>query len=585
MAVVEATTPKKSRAGPAGQPPVVAVASAFSSPSHPVEMLSPRRKQYVSKNGDRKLNNEGQVATSDQNKKEKDEAHARTRKEDGIIKEELDLDSTFRDVCDDSDSVEAVQEKLYDSRASQFSCSSCEEEEEMEREESVKIDGRERNNSTMVSPLRRAAEMLSKKKYKRQNKVSPLVSRNQIRVDYSKIEEDEEHSTEESSNEKCLAPRRIKKGPYNRISRSQMRIDNSKRKEDEESGNDKRFIPCNTKRGSYNQRRIRVTKRRQCPENTYVNDGLSSDEDNERYLFSLSNAKTTASLLDRLSEMEEEIYALQKDNQALRAKERNKKMILTAPLQIHSELFAEKSSAIELSVPQILCNGGYLCKIPFHRSGTQKRRWVQVLPAGGLKTDAYSHFIPSGFHSNGRAAPSTLSLLHRDHRRSSTRRGEELGGGEFVTMMAASPVTLIWFDPKYPIHSSPPREMEIRDIEAVLGGHKTMAFWQQAVHRGSGSLPAQSLCFSLIGKERTLDLHTETPEKARQWREALMFLVSEHQLQNEGNELEHKRRQSWDMNFKNKDEEEQFISGFHSARNARAPYSPIHKNDVYPKMN
>eukprot|EP01084_Bolivina_argentea_P213319 362320_1 len=126
--------------------------------------------------------------------------------------------------------------------------------------------------------------------------------------------------------------------------------------------------------------------------------------------------------------------------------------------------------------------------------------------------------------------------------------------------------------------------MAICDVEGVLGGHKTMAFWQQAIHRGSGALPAPSLCFSLIGKERTLDLHTKTSEQARQWREAFMFLASEHQLQNEENEVQHhKRRQSCDINCRNFKTDQQLFSGFHSARNARESYSSIHSNDDYPK--
>ncbi len=545
MPAAEGNTPKKSRAGPAGQPPVVAVASAFAGPSSPpVEMVSPRKRQFGNKKGTRQLNNKGHVETSHKAKKEKEEvreAHARTRKEEGIMKNDLDADSMFGSVCD-SDSV-TVDEQFYDSSTPQLSCSSCEEEEEIKREESVKIDESVRNNDPIeFSPLRRAAGMFKKKQYKRQNKVLPLFKQSQMQPNYSKIEEDD---VEDSS---------------------------------EDSSNDQKYVPYNMKRRSYNRRR-RTTRQYQCPDNnTYVNAGLSSDEDIKGQAYSSSVSKPTNTvILKRLAEMEKEIYALQKDNQTLRAKEMNNKMALPEPLQLYSEL-AEKSTVIELMVPQILCDGGYLWKIPFHRSGTPKRRWIQVLPAGGLKTGPSGHFIPSaGLHSNSNTP--TSSPLNCDHRRN-TRLGE------FITMMAASPVTIIWFDPKCPLHSSPPREMAICDVEAVLGGHKTMAFWQQAIHRGSGTLPAPSLCFSLIGKERTLDLHTETSEQARQWREAFMFLASEYQLQNEENEVQHhKRRQSWDTNRRNFKTDQQLFSGFHSARNARESYfSSIRSNDDYLKM-
>ncbi len=526
----EKTTPKKSRAGPAGQPPVVAVASAFAGPSSPVEMVSPRRRQFVSKRGRRQLNNEDQVAMSDKEEDEKEEAaaaaHARTRKEEGIVKKEMDADSMFEEICD-SDSIASVDE-FHESSMSQVSCNSS-EEEEMEREESVKVDGCVRNTI-----LQRAAGMLTKKQYKRQNKVSPLSKQRNMRRNFSKMKENEDDSSEESFKDKQFAPHSI----FTRF--------------------------CN--------QRKRTTRQYQHPENIYVDDGLSSDEDNEGY--ASRESQPNASLLERLVEMEEEIYALQKDNQALRANEKKNQMILPPPIRLHSEL-SGKSMSIELSVPQILCDGGYLWKIPFHRSGNPKRRWIQVLPAGGLKTGPNGLFSPSGIHSSS-SGKSTSSLLN-----SNSRRNSRLG--EFVTMMAASPVTLIWFDPRCSLHSSPPREMSICDIEAVLGGHKTMAFWQQGAHRGSEALPAPSLCFSLVGKERTLDLHSETPEKARQWREAFMFLVSEHQLQNEENEVRRKRGQSWDISHMSKRTESQYFSGFHSARNTRASYFPICNSDDYPK--
>eukprot|EP01084_Bolivina_argentea_P072111 130969_1 len=155
MPAAKGTTPKKSRAGPAGQPPVVAVASAFAGPSSPpVEMVSPRRRQFGNKKRTTKLNSKGHVEISDKEKKEKEEvtgAHARTRKEEGIMKNYSDADSMFGSVCD-SDSI-TVDEQFHDSSTSQLS-------------------------------LRRAAGTFKKMQCKRQNKVLPLFKQSQMQPNY-----------------------------------------------------------------------------------------------------------------------------------------------------------------------------------------------------------------------------------------------------------------------------------------------------------------------------------------------------------------------------------------------------------------
>ncbi len=531
MPATKVTTPKKSKAGPAGQPPVVAVASAFAgSSSPPVELVSPRRRKFRAKKCTREFNSSKghEEKTSNEGKSEKEEVietRARTRKEEEIMKNDLDHGTMSGSVYDSDSATD--DEKFHDSSTSLLSCSSCEEEEEMEREESIKIDGSSRKNGPIQpSPLRRAVGMFTKKHRKRHNKVSPLFKQSQMQPNYPKVEGG---AVEDSS---------------------------------EDSSNEKMYVQHNTKRRSYNRRR-RIT--------------LNPDEDITGQVHSHGISNTTNAFLSKmLAEMEKEINILQKDNQDLRAKEmnNNKMMALPEPLELHSDL-GKKLSAIELVVPRILCDGGYLWKIPFHRSGPPKRRWIQVLPAGGLETGPSGHFIPSsGLHSSH--TPNSSSLNCDDnHRRNSNL-------GEFVTMMAASPVTLIWFDPRCPFHSSPPREMAVCDIEAVLGGHKAMAFWQQTIHRGSGALPALSLCFSLVGKDRTLDLHTKTSAQARQWREAFMFLASEHQLQNE--EVQHyRRRQSWDISRENFERGQRLFPGVHSARNSRGSYSSIHSNDDYPE--
>jgi ankyrin repeat protein len=178
------------------------------------------------------------------------------------------------------------------------------------------------------------------------------------------------------------------------------------------------------------------------------------------------------------------------------------------PLQL--EHFIQDEVAI--TVPRLLCEGGFLWKIPFHQSGPPKRRWFQILPHGGLPIDRKGRFIP----------PSETVGRHSLQRHHS-------GVGELVTMRAAFPVTLVWLDPQRKLSKSPPREMALAYVQSVLGGHKTRAFWQQAAYRGQNALPEAHLCFSLVGDGRTLDLAAESPSEARHWREALMQLAAEEQ--------------------------------------------------------
>lgn len=180
-----------------------------------------------------------------------------------------------------------------------------------------------------------------------------------------------------------------------------------------------------------------------------------------------------------------------------------------------------KDSGVDLDLPRILVEGGFLWKIPYHSAGTPKRRWFQIKPAKGLLTTANGRLVVNPTASGRMGDNSSLG-------------GQ--GGGEdasSIRVCAAWPLAFIWVDPERDLQRSPPREMGIDEIMDIARGHKTPAFWQQAAHRGIHTLPTPELCFSLMGHDRTLDLAAESLPDAKQWVHALVGLA----LRNKRGEL------------------------------------------------
>lgn len=192
-----------------------------------------------------------------------------------------------------------------------------------------------------------------------------------------------------------------------------------------------------------------------------------------------------------------------------------------------------EGGAVELSLPQILVEGGFLWKIPYHNAGTPKRRWFQMKPDGGLLTTADGRLVvrPTGAAGRSGAARHPLNESYAAFRADRDRGEEKRGRGEhpspasMVHIRAAWPLTCLWMDPNRDLNRSPPRELNVDEIVKVVRGHKTPAFWQQAAHRGIQTLPSPELCFSVVGRERTLDLAAESIAEAREWVCALAGIV------------------------------------------------------------
>ena len=177
---------------------------------------------------------------------------------------------------------------------------------------------------------------------------------------------------------------------------------------------------------------------------------------------------------------------------------------------------------VDLGLPRILVEGGFLWKLPYHNAGTPKRRWFQIKPAEGLLTTASGRLVVRPTVAGGGGAAAWDGVSARSD------RGDDGGSGKDPTtstpmmrLRAAWPLAFIWVDPDKDLRRSPPREMCIEEIVDLARGHKTPAFWQQAAHRGIHTLPDPKLCFSLVGHDRTLDLAAETLSEAKEWVRAL----------------------------------------------------------------
>lgn len=100
------------------------------------------------------------------------------------------------------------------------------------------------------------------------------------------------------------------------------------------------------------------------------------------------------------------------------------------------------NGTVDLYLPRILVEGGFLWKIPCHTSGTPKRRWFQIKPAGGVLTTANGRLLvrPRG---SGRAATirgGVVDSAGMDETTDSCR-------AQLIHIQAAWPLCFIWMDP------------------------------------------------------------------------------------------------------------------------------------------
>lgn len=196
---------------------------------------------------------------------------------------------------------------------------------------------------------------------------------------------------------------------------------------------------------------------------------------------------------------------------------------------------SSEEAFVDLWLPRVLVEGGFLWKIPYHNAGTPKRRWFQIQSAEGLLVTASGRLVvrpttTAGGIGDGGSAAEEVGLSDRGFRSFSESSDDDDGevrnatSSTMASMMrirATWPLTLVWVDPERNLNRYPPREMEIGEIKDIARGHKTPAFWQQAAHRGIHTLPTPKLCFSLMGHQRTLDLAAESMPEAKAWMRAI----------------------------------------------------------------
>ena len=67
--------------------------------------------------------------------------------------------------------------------------------------------------------------------------------------------------------------------------------------------------------------------------------------------------------------------------------------------------------------------------------------------------------------------------------------------------------------------ASKDRSVALEDVLELRPGHKTQAWWVQA--NAGRLIPPEDLCWSLVCKDRTLDLAAEDGDDAKAWRRGL----------------------------------------------------------------
>ena len=124
--------------------------------------------------------------------------------------------------------------------------------------------------------------------------------------------------------------------------------------------------------------------------------------------------------------------------------------------------------------PEKLRQGSFLWKVPFHATGAApQKRWFRV-----ALRKAPSH------------APDQQEVV--------------------ITWGASE---------KAEATASKDRSVALEDVLELRPGHKTQAWWVQA--NAGRLIPPEDLCWSLVCKDRTLDLAAEDGEDAKAWRRGL----------------------------------------------------------------
>ena len=131
--------------------------------------------------------------------------------------------------------------------------------------------------------------------------------------------------------------------------------------------------------------------------------------------------------------------------------------------------------------PPHLRQGGFLWKVPFSSSGVMpQKRWFRV----------------------------------------ALRRGGAGRPDEVVLTWCTSRATTA----SESVAAQGDRSLSLEDVLELRGGHQTPAWWVQAAAKRT--LPVADLCWSLVSKDRTLDVAAEDDRDARAWKRGLRAVVA-----------------------------------------------------------
>lgn len=210
----------------------------------------------------------------------------------------------------------------------------------------------------------------------------------------------------------------------------------------------------------------------------------------------------------------DEVRELRKRNAALQLELRKTRpasaaCLETAPFASH-DFFAQTQETDNIGslaacldeFPENLRQGAFLWKVPFHATGAApQKRWFRI----------------------------------------ALRKGAAHAPDEVVLTWGSSST-------KAEATASKDRSVALEDVLELKEGHKTQAWWVQA--NAGRLIPPEDLCWSLVCKDRTLDLAVEDGENAKAWRRGLKGAISV--LQNE----RRKRFEGDDDDTINSDDEE-----------------------------
>ncbi|GMI07927.1 hypothetical protein TrLO_g11614 [Triparma laevis f. longispina] len=173
--------------------------------------------------------------------------------------------------------------------------------------------------------------------------------------------------------------------------------------------------------------------------------------------------------------------------------------LLTANM-IKSQLNNLPSFDSPIPIPQLLWDGVTFHKYPFNTTGGNPKQRMFRLKHGKKDEPGTEIIVRGGGYDNY-----------------FVDKYQQQG----VLKMAHLPLTLEWYDSKKGPSKKADKSLPLDEIYEIKRGHQTPTFWSFAASRGVGGMHHMSVCFSLNGDERTVDVGCDTKEQMEAFLQAL----------------------------------------------------------------